>query len=146
MASASYDDTIKLYAADPHDDEWTCIATLTDHTATVWTISFSPCGNYLASAGDDLTIHIWGRDPVSSEAATSNGTNSFGGIRVGAGEKWKWSLKTKILGLHERTIYSIDWKAGGAADGLGRIVTAGGDGVINIIQIVSNLFISTISF
>jgi len=34
LASASYDDTIKLYIDDPSDD-WFAFATLTDHTSTV---------------------------------------------------------------------------------------------------------------
>ncbi|KWU44450.1 WD40 repeat-like protein [Rhodotorula sp. JG-1b] len=114
LASASYDDTIKLYAADPYDDEWQCTHTLTAHSGTVWSLSFSPCGRYLASAGDDLVIKLWER--VS---------------------KWRWEERGEIRDAHERTIYAIDWKAGGAPSsegGLGRIVSAGGDGRIKVFQ------------
>src|SRR6202011_5594199 len=45
LASASYDDSIKLYIDDPSDD-WFCFATLTGHTSTVWSICFAPSGNY----------------------------------------------------------------------------------------------------
>jgi WD40 repeat protein len=32
---------------------------LVEHTDEVWTIEWSPNGQYLASAGKDMTIHIW---------------------------------------------------------------------------------------
>lgn len=151
LASASYDDTIKLFAADPYDDEWSCIDTLQSHTATVWSVSFSPCGTYLASAGDDLVIKIWGRDAQdksrqvgeAGEAVREEGGRmgpwSKGGVRIGAGERWKWSLKTEIKDAHTRTIYSVDWARNGlpkSKGGLGRIVSVGGDGSINVFQMV----------
>lgn len=155
LASASYDDTIKLYSADPYDDEWTCTHTLTSHTATVWTISFSPCGNYLVSAGDDLVLKIWGRirlggsgevvgevGEAKREEGGRMGPWSRGGVRIGEKEKWRWDLVGQIEGAHSRTIYSVDWKKGGLPEeegGRGRIVSAGGDGLINVFQMVSRL-------
>ena len=61
LASASYDDTIKLYIDDP-DDDWYCFSTLTGHTSTVWSVSFSPNGSYLASGSEDclLISRGWG--------------------------------------------------------------------------------------
>ena len=156
LASASYDDTIKLYAADPYDDEWQCIHTLTAHSGTVWSLSFSPCGRYLASAGDDLVIKLWERVSLLEEQKQQKdlgelgeakrveggrmGPWSAGGVRIGIKEKWRWEERGEIRDAHERTIYAIDWKAGGAPSsegGLGRIVSAGGDGRINVFQIVS---------
>lgn len=151
LASASYDDTIKLFAADPYDDEWSCIETLTGHTATVWSISFSPCGQYLASAGDDLVIKIWGRERKDKaadlgelgEAVREEGGRmgpwSRGGVRIGAKERWKWTLKSEIRDAHLRTIYAVDWARGGLPEsegGLGRLLSSGGDGKINVWQIV----------
>ncbi|GAA5988077.1 hypothetical protein JCM10908_002053 [Rhodotorula pacifica] len=152
LASASYDDTIKLYAADPYDDEWQCIHTLASHTATVWTLAFSPCGRYLASAGDDLVIKFWERISLSSEkkdlgelgeATRTEGGRmgpwSAGGVRIGMKEKWRWEERGQIEDAHERTIYSLDWKEGGVdrkEGGLGRIVSAGGDGRINVFQML----------
>lgn len=142
LASASYDDTIKLYAADPYDDEWQCIHTLASHSATVWTLAFSPCGRYLASAGDDLVIKLWERVSLSTrtkdlgelgEAQRQEGGRmgpwTPGGVRIGIKEKWKWEERGQIEGLHDRTIYAVDWKEGGVPSsqgGLGRIVSAGG--------------------
>jgi WD40 repeat protein len=152
LASASYDDLIKLYAADPYDDEWQCVHTLAGHSATVWSVSFSPCGNYLASAGDDLVIKLWERIAIGAdgkdlgalgEAKPEDGGRmgpwSAGGVRIGVKEKFRWEMRGEIEGAHERTIYSVDWQEGGKEEsegGLGRIVTAGGDGRINVFQMV----------
>ena len=65
---------------------------------------------------------------------------SSGGVRIGDKERWKWSLKGEIEGAHERTIYAVDWGKGGVSaeeGGLGRIVSCGGDGKINVFQLVS---------
>ncbi|BGP40867.1 Cytosolic iron-sulfur protein assembly protein [Rhodotorula kratochvilovae] len=148
LGSASYDDTIKLYAADPFDDEWTCIHTLTAHTGTVWALSFSPCGRFLASAGDDCVIRLWERvaqsAPLAGEAGEARpqdggrmGPWSAGGVRIGAGEKHRWEARGVVPDAHERTIYALDWQRGGLGEeegGLGRIVTGGGDGRINVFQ------------
>ncbi|BGP16964.1 hypothetical protein JCM10213_007410 [Rhodosporidiobolus nylandii] len=150
LASASYDDTIKLYAADPYDDEWQCVATLSEHTATVWTLAFSPCGRYLASAGDDLVIKLWERIAVGTdgrdlgeigEAKREDGGRmgpwTPGGVRIGTQERWRWEMRGQIEGAHERTIYALDWQKGGTSEedgGLGRIVSGGGDGRINVFQ------------
>lgn len=64
---------------------------------------------------------------------------SRGGVRIGEKEKWSWTLKLEIKEAHLRTIYSADWAEGGIPTeegGLGRIVTGGGDGRINVFQMV----------
>ena len=45
LASASYDNTIKMFREDPSDQEWTCVATLASHTSTVWSIAFDKTGD-----------------------------------------------------------------------------------------------------
>ena len=59
MASASYDNTIKLFQED--DGDWENINTLEGHDSTVWSISWSKDGNRLVSGSDDKTIRIWRR-------------------------------------------------------------------------------------
>ncbi|GAA5861027.1 hypothetical protein JCM1840_003055 [Sporobolomyces johnsonii] len=153
LASASYDDTIRLYAADPYDDEWTCIHTLAGHAGTVWTLAFSPCGRYLASGGDDRVIKLWERienddatGAAGGEAQREEGGRmgpwSAGGVRIGLKERFRWEVVGEIEGAHDRTVYSLDWQRGGGGagegedqEGLGRIVTGGGDGRINVFQL-----------
>jgi WD40 repeat protein len=60
LASASYDDTIKIYEQDVGDgDDWSTSATLSGHASTVWGLDFDPTGKRLASSSDDKTIKIW---------------------------------------------------------------------------------------
>ena len=72
---------------------------------------------------------------------------SKGGIRIGNSERYKWSLVTEIKNAHERTIYAVDWAKGGRSaqeGGLGRMVSCGGDGVINIHQMVNRFAFAVI--
>lgn len=111
LASASYDDTIKLYIDDPSED-WYCFSTLSGHKSTVWSLAWSPEGSYLASSSDDLTIRIWKRV-----------------------EEHSWKFVMELKG-HERSIYSISWGVGKASSvNLGWLATTGGDGKINIWEI-----------
>jgi WD40 repeat protein len=109
LASASYDDSIKLYIDDPSED-WFCFTTLTGHTSTVWSICFAPSGNYLASASDDSTVRIWKR--VSEH---------------------QWECVSVLEG-HERSVYSVSWGTGkGVVDGgLGWVASTGSDGRLNV--------------
>lgn len=112
LASASYDDTIKLYVDDPSED-WYCMSTLTGHESTVWSLAWSPDGNYLASASDDLSIRIWKRL-----------------------DQYKWQSIHQIKG-HERSIYSISWIVGKgtSSKSMGWLASTGGDGKINVWEI-----------
>lgn len=56
LASASYDNTIKMYKEDPADNDWTCVATLQSHVSTVWSLAFDKSGDRLASSSDDCTV------------------------------------------------------------------------------------------
>lgn len=120
LASASYDDTIKLYVDDPSED-WYCFTTLTGHASTVWTLAFSPNGRFLASGSDDRTIRIWERVA-----------------------EYKWEC-VSVIEEHERAVYSISWGRGkgrgkgkgragddGDEENLGWLASTGGDGTILI--------------
>ena len=108
LASASYDDTIKLYIDDPSED-WYCFSTLSGHKSTVWSLAWSPQGSFLASSSDDLTIRIWKRI-----------------------EEYTWKCVMELRG-HDRSIYSISWGVGKASSpSLGWLATTGGDGKINV--------------
>ncbi|KAJ3517507.1 hypothetical protein NLJ89_g455 [Agrocybe chaxingu] len=92
LASASYDDTIKLYIEDPSDD-WFCFTTLSGHASTVWSLAWSPAGTggYLASASDDKTVRIWRRV---------------------AEHKWDWSK-----GKQAESPHALGWLASAGGDG-----------------------------
>ena len=151
LASASYDDTIKLYTDDPSDD-WFSFATLTGHTSTVWGLAWSPAfpshlnsddapgrsHSYLASCSQDCTIRIWQRT---------------------AQHKWECVL---VLGGHERCVYSVTWGRGhgrpssseveGKRDRerekqyLGWLASAGGDGSVLIWELWVRSFILILVF
>ena len=58
LASAGTDKAIKIWAPGP-SDEWVCKCVLGDaHTRTVRSLSWSPCGKYIASASFDGTTAI----------------------------------------------------------------------------------------
>lgn len=127
LASASYDDTVKLYLDDPSDD-WFCAATLTGHSSTVWSLAWEPeQGQYLASSSDDHTIRIWRRLPAQGEL-------KFECIAVLEG--------------HDRSVLSISWSktsplTKGTQDGqrsLGRIASTGGDGAILVWALMVSLY------
>ncbi|MGD1857857.1 MAG: AAA-like domain-containing protein [Leptolyngbyaceae cyanobacterium] len=54
LASASWDNTLKLWHADGR-----LITTLSGHTNAIWDVVFSPDGDYLVSASADSTAKIW---------------------------------------------------------------------------------------
>ena len=54
LASASWDNTLKLWHADGQ-----LITTLSGHTNAVWDVAFSPDSDYLVSASADATAKIW---------------------------------------------------------------------------------------
>ena len=116
LASASYDDTIKLYLDDPSDD-WFCATTLTGHTSTVWALAWEPLhGRYLASASDDTTIRLWRRLPGTGEL--------------------KFECVSVIEG-HDRSIYSISWTPAQSSEdqasdtkNLGWLASTGADGSV----------------
>jgi WD40 repeat protein len=108
LASASYDDTIKMYIDDPSDD-WFCFLTLTGHSSTVWSLAWSPKNSYLASASDDKTVRIWRRV---------------------AEHKWECAL---VLEGNKRSVYSVSWGVGrSSSPGLGWVAAVGGDGAIRV--------------
>ena len=56
LASASFDTTVKLW--DVHANG-ACYATLQGHTHPIYSIAFSPTGEYLVSGSIDNTVMIW---------------------------------------------------------------------------------------
>lgn len=86
LFSASYDDTVKVWAEVGRD--WRCVETLAGHTSTVWQLAFDATGTRMVSCSDDRSLIVWSHD----------------------GERWR--LSYTLAAAHERTIFSVDWCRG----------------------------------
>lgn len=117
LASASYDNTIKIFQSDS-DGDWICSATLQGHNSTVWSISFSADGQRIASCSDDETVKIW------KEYLPSNTE----GIQCTDGYP-TWKCVCTLSGHHTRTVYDIAW-----CHLTGLIATACGDDTVRIFK------------
>lgn len=124
LASASYDDTVKLYVDDPSDD-WYCANTITGHDSTVWTVAWEPQkGRYIASGSDDNTIRIW--------KVTGTPTTEIKSECVA------------VLTGHERSVYSLSWNRGKrellsnteGEESLGWLSSTGGDGTVIVWELI----------
>ncbi|KAJ9077156.1 cytosolic iron-sulfur protein assembly [Entomophthora muscae] len=88
LASASYDDTIRIWRED--EDDWACVATLQGHGSTIWAVDFNQAGTHLVSASDDNSIKIWQR------------------LVVGSSHE-RWECVQTITDCFTRTVYSVSW-------------------------------------
>lgn len=147
LASASYDDSVRLYREDL--DDWTCVAVLNGHAATVWSLVFEPvgnskllskdlevteeqkkfleqrdrCGSRLLSCSDDKTIRVWRRTPKeNSSQAVKGGIPSI--LRTNNIEE-EWTEEARLPQVHERAVYATDW-----SKKTGMVVSTGSDGKI----------------
>lgn len=116
LASASYDDSVKIFKEDTASSDWICVSSLTSHTSTVWSLSFNATGDRLVTCSDDKTLKIWQEYEPDNEL----------GIETPCDEP-VWKCVCTLSGYHQRTIYDVDW-----CKKTGLIVTACGDDVIRI--------------
>ena len=118
LASASYDNTIKLYKEDLADSDWSTFETLSSHTSTVWGIDFDSTGKRLASCSDDQTLKIWQEYLPGNEFGIATPDN----VPV-------WKCICTLSGYHSRSVYDISW-----CKLSGLIATACGDDMIRIFK------------
>lgn len=118
LASASYDNTVKIFKEDPADSDWMCVATLSSHTSTVWSLSWDKIGNRIATCSDDKTVKIWREYKCGNETGIPTPNNEP-----------VWKCICTLSGYHTRTIYDIDW-----CKTTGLLVTACGDDIIRIFK------------
>lgn len=59
LASASFDTTVKLWDVHANGGKGQCYATLEGHQAPIYSIAFSPNGEYLVSGSIDNSVMIW---------------------------------------------------------------------------------------
>jgi len=147
LISASYDNTIKVWAEEAGD--WYCAMTLGEdssvpqsipsssssssgggivHTSTVWCIAFAPGGVRFFSGSDDGSMAIWKlytateRKKLFSKEQMMMVVSSTDGL---------WKCVGKLPNAHSSyAVFSIDCAPTRA--GHGRIASAGGDNSINI--------------
>jgi WD40 repeat protein len=147
LASASYDDTIRLWK-DLDDGEWGCFAVLEGHEGTVWDLKWEPevsqklfhpasttededpprITKRLMSASADTTIRVWALQPAlppPNKPSYFNPTIPSTMRPAPASETWKCT--GTLPKVHDLPIYSIDWSKKS-----GRVVSAGGDGTVAI--------------
>ncbi|GME63685.1 WD repeat containing protein [Neofusicoccum parvum] len=152
LASSSYDDTIRLYREDV--DDWSAVAVLAGHDATVWGVDFEvvevtalrvedgeptdevkaerakllqdrvKSGSRLVSCSDDLTVRVWKRVP-KEDGAPEAGRNGMPSILRTNSIEEEWVQETILPNRHDRAIYSVSWSKKS-----GLIVSSGSDGKI----------------
>lgn len=127
VLSASYDDSIKVWAED--DGDWYCAMSILDvHKDTIWSLAVAPGGGRLISASADGSLAILKnytpqerKERFPDEKETSNGM---------------WKCVGTLEGAHgSSTVYSVDCAPTRA--GHGRLVSGGGDHRIQIYREVS---------
>lgn len=90
---------------------------------TIWSLAFSPCGQYLASGGDNGGIRLWARSTGGSSTTR------------------KWHEVAHVRAHDPRACFALAWQrmasetTGG--DVKGRLVSGGGDGKVVVWELVS---------
>ena len=143
LASASYDDTIRLWK-DIDDGEWGCLAVLEGHEGTVWDMQWEPevsqekfqaksttenndpprIPQRLMSSSADTTIRVWTVQPATPPPnRPSYFAPSIPSTMRPAPATETWICTATLPKVHDLPIYSINW-----SKKTGRVASAGGDG------------------
>lgn len=124
LASASYDDTVRMWCEDT--DDWFPADILRHHKSTVWAIDFNQDGTHLVSASSDLDVVIWQiRESRPQSSASSSG------VYIPNEKPFEWRPICVIGGMHRRDVYGVDWsKVCGDL-----IATASGDDALRIFRL-----------
>ncbi|KAA8571518.1 hypothetical protein MFRU_016g00110 [Monilinia fructicola] len=144
LASASYDDTIRLYREDG-DGDWGEVAILNGHEGTVWSLDWEPdvsktsdssddssvpSTQRLISSSADLTIRVWSRVPTPPPQNKPSYFNpGIPSTMRPAPEEETWECTAILPKVHDLPIYSIKW-----SERSGRVVSTGGDGRVAIYE------------
>ena len=121
ILSSSYDETIKCWAEDGGD--WYCAASIKGvHSSTIWSLTLSPSGGRLVSAGSDGSLAIY-KCYTASEKKTMFPDEKQDNTAI-------WKCVGTLPDAHSSTVFSVDYAP--ARAGHGRIASGGGDNRIQI--------------
>jgi WD40 repeat protein len=157
LASASYDDTIRLWR-EVEDGEWGSVAELEGHEGTVWSLDWEPVISQnkfdpqdadadgdadgegypdappriprLMSASADCTIRIWSLAPAPPQPNRPSYFNpSIPSTMRPLPVNETWVCTSTLPKVHDLPIYSANW-----SKKTGRVVSTSGDGKIAIYE------------
>ncbi|KAL2185304.1 WD40 repeat-like protein [Thermothelomyces heterothallicus CBS 203.75] len=145
LASASYDDTVRIWREDA-DGEWVCVAVLEGHDGTVWGLQWEgkerADGRFprLMTFSADGLIKVWTlradddeEEEEKEEAAEQQDGNpfksGFGGVpnTMRRSLREEWDCTAVLPKVHTRDVYSVSWSAE-----TGLVASTGSDGVIAV--------------
>ncbi|KAI0016251.1 WD repeat protein [Xylariomycetidae sp. FL0641] len=136
LASASYDDTVRVWREDA-DGEWVCVAVLEGHAGTVWGVQWEPGAlerfPRLLSWSADQTVRVWTLQEEEEEDDEDDApAHAWGGripntMRRSLKEEWRCSAT--LPRAHTRDVYSASWS--GVS---GRIASTGSDGIVAVYE------------
>ncbi|KAK8133736.1 cytosolic iron-sulfur protein assembly protein 1 [Apiospora sp. TS-2023a] len=137
LASASYDDTVRIWREDG-DGEWVCVAVLEGHTGTVWGLQWEPKPEgtrfpRLLTWSADQTLRLWTlKEEEEEEEENAPAQHAWGGLggipnTMRRSLKEEWECTATLPKAHTRDVYSAAWSADSA-----RIASTGSDGVIAV--------------
>ena len=148
LASASYDDTIRLWKEVDGEGEWGCFAVLEGHEGTVWGLDWEPEVSQkmfddaqppeseapriprLMSCSADTTIRVWTLVPAPPPLNKPSYFNPSipSSMRPPPSDE-KWECTATLPKIHDLPIYSISW-----SKKTGHVVSTGGDGRVAIYE------------
>ncbi|KEY64433.1 hypothetical protein S7711_05252 [Stachybotrys chartarum IBT 7711] len=146
LASASYDNTVRVWREDP-DGEWVCVAALEGHAGTVWGVQWEARPRdgdafpRLASFSADGTVRIWTLsvdDEEDGAGGSGGGGGGGGGSGVGFGGipntmrrslREEWTCTAVLPRVHDKDVYSVSWSAQS-----GILASTGSDGTLALYQ------------
>ncbi|GAA5903901.1 hypothetical protein JCM6882_001344 [Rhodosporidiobolus microsporus] len=108
------------------------LATLSQHTGVVNCVRFAPCGEMLASAGDDGNILIWVPGEGSKKIGETDEDKMY--------EKESWRVKSMIRSMSGKEIYDLAWSPDGE-----KILAGSVDHTATIYDVASGLALARIA-
>jgi WD40 repeat protein len=144
LASASYDDTVRLWRDVEEEGDWCCIGVLDGHDGTVWGVSWegleSQSGDgdgeenvgvmgtkepRLASCSDDMSVRIWKK--MSKDRERENKGPRLPSIIRPPSSMETWVQEAALPQMHVRSVYAVAWSSI-----TGLLVSCGGDGGVYV--------------